>query len=117
MKIEHVAKICHEANRALCETLNDFSLKPWELTTADIKASAVAGVKFAVENPDATGEQQHQQWCDYKRGQGWTYGVNKDAAAKTHPSLVPYYELPELVRRKDDLFRHVVRAFAGLIET
>lgn len=29
--IQAVAKICHEANKALCEGLHDFSQFPWEL--------------------------------------------------------------------------------------
>ncbi len=41
---------------------------------------------------------------------GWRYGLKKDPAAKTHPCLVPYWQLPAEQRRKDGLFAAIVAA-------
>ena len=37
----------------------------------------------------------HDHWSIERLKQGWTYGPRRDDAAKTHPCLVPYDELPE----------------------
>lgn len=33
--------------------------------------------------------------------QGWSYGPERDDAAKKHPCLIPYEELPEAEREYD----------------
>ena len=47
-----------------------------------------------------------------KSKDGWTYGTVKDAEAKTHPCLLPYSELPQEQKIKDQLFISVVMASA-----
>lgn len=41
----------------------------------------------------------HEVWSANRIADGWTYGPVRDDAAKKHPCLVPYDELPE--REKD----------------
>lgn len=59
------------------------------------------GVKFALENPDTTPEENHDNWMRMKIEQGWIYGGRKDFEKKTHPDLVPFEELPDIEKRKD----------------
>lgn len=40
-------------------------------------------------------ENVHDVWALSRIQEGWTYGQNRDSAAKTTPCLVPYQELPE----------------------
>ncbi len=40
-------------------------------------------------------ENAHDAWAKRKLADGWTHGPVLDAAAKKHPDLVPYSELPE----------------------
>lgn len=40
-------------------------------------------------------EHIHDVWAAERLAQGWVYGPARDDAAKTHPCLVPYAELPE----------------------
>ena len=40
------------------------------------------------------------------------HGPVKDEAAKTHPDLVPFDQLPEHEKQKDRLFMAIVRALA-----
>lgn len=108
MKNADIARVCHEANRALQITLDEEPSNPWLDTDEDMRQSVIIGVQHALEG--ATAEQLHESWCETKLKQGWSYGGVKDAEAKTHPCLVPYGELPAEQRIKDDLFKAVVRA-------
>jgi len=104
MKIEDVAKICHEANKALCETQGDNSQKSWDDAEQWQRDSAIKGVQFKIDNPDASPEEQHESWCKAKLDDGWVYGPAKDAELKHHPCLVNYAELPADQQAKDHLF-------------
>lgn len=110
-QIEAIARACHEANRAWCLLHSDTSQVPWEEAPDNIKASAISGVQVAVDG--ATPEQQHEAWCDFKRGDGWVFGAVKDAAAKTHPCLVPYHDLPAEQKAKDAIYIGVVKSFVA----
>lgn len=37
----------------------------------------------------------HEVWMEGRLAEGWRYGPQRDDAQRTHPSLVPYDELPE----------------------
>jgi hypothetical protein len=108
--VEACARAAHEANRAYCMTLGDFSHLSWDNSPEEMRASTRNGVEKALAG--ATSEELHESWCADKRAAGWVCGLTKNAAAKTHPCLVPYSELPEEHRRKDALYASVVRAMA-----
>lgn len=109
-QIEAIARACHEANRAWCLLHGDTSHVGWDNAPENIKASARSGVKTALT---ATPREQHEEWCRFKVADGWTFGDVKDAAAKTHPCLVDYDDLPPEQKRKDDVYIGVVRAFVA----
>ena len=85
-----IAEVCHEANRAICESFNDLSQLSWDNAPQWQKESATAGVKFRLENPKSTPEQLHQNWMKQKLEDGWVYGIVKNEKLKTHPCLVDY---------------------------
>lgn len=111
-QIELVARVCHETNRAYCDAIGDHSQVPWSVAPEWQKDSAKAGVE-AVQKGMASRE-LHEAWCIRKRMEGWTWGPNKDAEAKTHPCLLPYEDLPPDQRVKDHLFRAVARVLLGM---
>jgi ryanodine receptor 2 len=37
----------------------------------------------------------HDNWASQRILDGWSYGPHRDDKLKTHPSLVPYEQLPE----------------------
>ena len=113
MVIELCARAAHEVNRAYCVALGDESQLPWELASEQLKNSARQGVSGALAGN--TAEQSHQSWFDFKRAHGWVYGEKKDETLKTHPCMVPYSQLPESQRAKDDLFLAVVRAVSATL--
>lgn len=111
MTAEEIARVCHEANRAVTQIVADVPVQPnWDCADADMKTSSVNGVAFALNNPNATAEQQHEAWCVERRAQGWVFGEKKDPIAKTHPALRPFAELPLGTRQKDAVFRAIVAA-------
>ena len=46
-------------------------------------------------------ENTHDVWAATRIAQGWSYGPNRDDAAKKHPCLVPYADLPESEKEYD----------------
>ena len=114
MKIEHIAEICHEANRIYCESLGDFSQKYWTQAPAWQRDSSINGVTFILNNPTLTLEDQHNAWMKDKKEAGWKYGPEKDVDRKLHPCLVPYDELPKAQQKKDIIFRNIVKSLMNI---
>jgi hypothetical protein len=57
---------------------------------------------FLEQNLEFLAEAEHQGWEEQKRMEGWTYGPPpKDNAKRTHPLLIPYFELHEVQKDKD----------------
>lgn len=109
-KVEDIARVCHEANRAYCLSIGDASQVPWDEAPDWQKQSIIRGVQFHLMNPDATPSHGHDSWLMEKRFQGWKWGPTKDESKKEHPCFVNYSELPEEQKRKDSLFKSIVDA-------
>lgn len=105
-----LARVCHEVNRAYCQALGDNSQLAWEEAPEWQRESALAGVNFTIDNPEAPATANHDSWLEHKLADGWQYGAVKDAEKKTHPCIVPYEELPVEQRAKDHIFRAIVRS-------
>ena len=105
-----IAMVAHEANRAWCMQCGDDSQLSWNKAPKWQWDSAINGVKFRLENPDASDNASHDNWMKEKLADGWVYGDVKNAEAKTHPCLVPFDELPLEQQAKDALFRSIVHA-------
>ena len=67
----------------------------------DQRASLYDGIRFQLDNPDITSEENHENWMKMKIAQGWKYGTTKDFDEKTHPDLVPFDDLPDIEKLKD----------------
>ena len=116
MNIEAVAEICHEANRVYCRSLGDESQAPWADAPDWQRESAVNGVQFHLDNPDAGPEASHENWLREKTADGWIHGATKDAERKTHPCIMSFEHLPDEQRAKDHLFKGIVGALREFIE-
>lgn len=112
--VEEIAEQCHEANRRYCESIGDNTQVEWNKAEDWQKESAINGVKFKLENPDITPEQQHENWMKDKKADGWKYGKKKDAEKKTHPCMVPYEKLPEDQRLKDEIFQLTIAGMTSM---
>jgi hypothetical protein len=109
-KVQACARAAHEANRAYCLALGDTSQPSWEQAPGWQTSSAVSGVLGVLAGNGP--EQSHESWLKEKEETGWKYGEVKNADAKTHPCMVPYAQLPEAQKAKDEVFVTVVRVMA-----
>ena len=107
--VDHIARACHETNRAYCQALGDMSQPTWEAAPDWQRASARAGVAFHTSG-DHGPAASHMSWMAQKEAEGWKYGPVKDAEKKEHPCYLPYEELPAEQRAKDYIFRAIVHA-------
>jgi hypothetical protein len=107
----NIARTCHNINKAYCEGHGDFSQVDFDKAPDWQQSSAIEGVLYAMNNPDATPEDVHNSWMQSKLDDGWSYGKTKDPEAKTHPCLVEYEKLPLQQRIKDSLFSLCVKSF------
>lgn len=82
MTPEAIARICHQANKAYCESLGETSQKDWEEAPEWARMSAIKGVEFNLQNPSAS-----------------------------HECFLPYDQLP-IEHRHDSLFKAVVAALS-----
>jgi hypothetical protein len=105
-----IAQVCHEANRAYCQAIGDNSQLPWSEAPEWQRNSAIRGVNFCLDNPDAPPSANHESWLEVKRAEGWKYGPVKDVEKKEHPCFLPYEKLPADQQRKDALFKAIVEA-------
>ncbi len=110
MKVENIAKVAHEINKAFCASIGDLSQPEWADAPDWQKQSAINGVQFHLDNPDASPSASHESWLKQKEQEGWKYGEVKDAEKKEHPCFVPYDQLPTEQKSKDYLFKQVIHS-------
>ena len=109
-RITTIAMACHEANKVWCMSEGDYSQKHWNEAEEWQRDSAIKGVEFRLNNPDAKHDAQHNAWMADKVNDGWVYGISKDAEKKTHPCIVPFEQLPLFQQKKDAMFCAIVDA-------
>lgn len=110
MELTDIARITHEANKALCEILGDYSQVPWGMSPNWQQRSAVQGVQDIQSGKITSPEGSHEGWIEHKTAEGWVYGPEKDPGNKIHPCLVPFDDLPEGQQLKDHLFFAIASA-------
>lgn len=110
MIIEQIAQVAHEINKAYCEAIGDNSQPEWDDAPEWQKNSAIQGVIFHLENPNAGPDASHNNWLKQKWDEGWKYGEVKNLETKEHPCFLPYELLPVEQRVKDFLFKQVTNS-------
>jgi len=110
MTTQQIAQVAHEINKAFCASIGDNSQPDWDDAPDWQKSSAVNGVIFHLENPDASPSASHDSWLKQKEDEGWKYGEVKDPEKKEHPCFVPYDQLPTEQKSKDYLFKQIVHS-------
>lgn len=114
--ITDIARACHELNRGYCCGMGDTSQPQWFEAPDWQQSSAIEGVVFHLNNPEADDAASHNNWLKGKQEAGWVYGPVKDEHALTHPCMVPFEKLPRTQQIKDKLFRQTVHALAPLLD-
>lgn len=115
---EAVAAIVHEAHRNAGRALGHRPLlAPWMAMDERYKDGMIALVLDIRLNPERTPRQNHDAWCAEGRKRGFTWGETFDLEAKTHPSLVPYQQLPRAMRIREKLTHAIVGVLGPEIGT
>lgn len=110
--LDAISRTVHEALRGWAAAHGQHDIPAWDEAPDWMHASTRESVLHALENGGADGRSQHDQWLAQKTRDGWAHGPVKDAAAKTHPLMIPYDQLPDWERRKDALINALARALA-----
>ena len=117
--VTEIAKIAHEANKAYCETLGDFSQDHWNCCDQWQRDTVMNGVRAIEKRIVTEPEQSHENWLKLKEEEGWVYGKkknsNKALGALTHPYMLPFKELTHAQQMKDFLFFSIVVTLLGKI--
>lgn len=111
LSVNHIARVCHEANRAHAIESGEApeTIWPdWDNVPESIRESTRLGVKAVLDG--AAPRELHDSWCAAKQADGWIYGPVRDNAKKIHPCLVSYDALPRAQQVKDWLFSAIVDA-------
>lgn len=117
MKIEQIAQIAHEANRAYCHIIGDSSQVSWEAAPEWQRQSVIKGVEFHLDSLNMgitpSTSASHESWLNEKRADrgGWKWGPVKDPEKMEHPCFLPYEQLPIEQRMKDYIFAGIVHSF------
>ena len=69
---------------------------PNPISTDDVELDEVL-----LELTEKLAENVHDMWALGRINDGWRYGEKRDDAAKTHPCLVPYSQLPDSEKEYD----------------
>lgn len=77
----------------------------WENRDEDFRIQFVEVVnKQCSDDKFLSAEAAHNSWWRKYEEMGWEYGPNRDQEKKTHPDMIPFYELPKNERDKDEIF-------------
>lgn len=70
-------------------------------TPSPIDTSDVTLPEDILSLAEKLAENTHEVWALGRVNDGWTYGEKRDDAAKKHPCLIPYDELPDSEKEYD----------------
>ena len=66
-----------------------------------IDTSGIELPEELLELTERLADSAHDVWAAQRLAEGWVPGPRRDDAAKTHPDLVPYAELPDSEKQYD----------------
>lgn len=107
-KMEIIAEICHEINRAYCFATGDASQIPWPECSEEQKDIVIDGVRYHMTHPEVSPSESHNNWLEKMEADGWVRGDEKNEEKKEHPGMVPFKDLPVAHKVKDYIFTQVI---------
>lgn len=104
-RVRYLGWICFQmgAGLSLHDVSEDYTISQERLE------SLINGSIWALDNPNATPEDNHNNWVEAKKKQGYSYGDTLDVDKKLHPSLVAFNELSKVEQDKDVMDLLMVR--------
>lgn len=113
--INHICKLCHDANNELMVANGETPQGAWDTLDDHLKQMTRDSVQVIINDPTITAEDIHNTWMDNKRRDGWVYGTTKDATKKTHPLMIPFDEMNDIDKAKDQSFIDIVNSHRHLL--
>ena len=107
MKNEVIAKITHEADRAIRARMGQ-NIPPWDRHEAGLKTEWRAKIGALKGSDSITPQMRHESWVQDMIKAGWVQGDKVDHDKKTHLSICAYKDLPEQVHLLDEVFVAIV---------
>jgi hypothetical protein len=100
-----------EANRAQAR---DIGAKLDTIGCRVGRGTAARGFAFTDEELETLARHEQLRWAAQRTAAGWVYGATRNDAAKVHPCLVSWDELPESEKDKDrDAVRNIPAVLAA----
>lgn len=111
-KVRYLGWICYQmgADLPLHDVPEDYKISEERLK------SLMKGTEYVLNNPSTTAEENHNIWIEAKKTQGYTYGDVLDVEKKTHPSMIPFENLSDVEKRKDEMDVLMVKLANQLFE-
>lgn len=100
------AGTAHEARRRLMEAAGAAEDVRLSWYYVDQREPLIARAQALASG--RTPAELHAEWCEHRRGLGYTLGPGGPDAPLTHPGLVPWEDLPPEVRALDELEQSIV---------
>ena len=70
----------------------------------------------ALENPNLTAKEMHDEWMNNKIEDGWKFGDVKDAELKTHPLIIDFELMNDVDKMKDQNFIDVCNKYREIYD-
>jgi hypothetical protein len=112
MQPEQMAELVHEVNRLITIAIGDEPQPHWRDAPPRMREDTLHLIRHTLAHPGKTAEEDHVEWMRAKAAAGWVYGPAKDEAARTHPMMVPYEQLPAGQRLKNRALPALILALA-----
>lgn len=77
----------------------------WEERDESFKIQFIKTIaKQCSDDKFKSAEAAHDSWWRAYKRMGWKYGTERNIDKKTHPDMIPFNDLPESERDKDEIF-------------
>jgi len=105
-RLERQAIFIYEGARLQAAAVNAPVIpEPWSLREEPFKQQFLPVIAMMMsDDRKGSPEELHDDWVKAYEVMGWVYGPVRDIEKKTHPDMVPYWDLGVEERDKDAVF-------------
>lgn len=104
-----------DANRRQAEHILD-KLRSVGCDVVPMTDWLATGFLFTPGEIEYLAEMEHIRWMDTMREQGFSFGSIRNEEEKTHPSMIPFHDLPEHEKEKDREAVRMIPHYLALID-